>query len=372
MGLWDKIAGEFIDIIEWLEENESEVLAHRFQRYQNEIKNGAQLTVREGQAAVFVNEGKLADVFQPGRYRLETANLPILATLKGWKYGFNSPFKAEVYFISTRQRTGLKWGTANPIMLRDPEFGPVRVRAFGTYAMKVSDPRTFLQELVATDPSFETYEIAAQLRSMVLQNFTDALGKAKIAVLDLAGHYSQMGTVLLKPMNDGLGKMGLSLTQFYIENISLPPEVEAALDKRTQMGVLGDLNKYTQFQTAEAIRDAAQNPGGVAGVGAGMGAGFAIGQQMATAAAQSFQAPAAALAPSTQPPPLPTAVQFFAAINGAQAGPFDLNALAEKVRAGQVSRQTLVWKHGMASWSAADSVADLQSLFAMMPPPLPQ
>ena len=166
MGLLDKLRGEFIDIIEWTEPSNNDILCFRFPRYQNEIKNGAKLTVREGQAAVFVSEGQIADVFTPGMYTLETKNLPILSTIKGWKYGFNSPFKAEVYFVSTRQWTDKKWGTQNPVMIRDPEFGPVRVRAFGTYAFKVSDPATFLRQLVATDPSFETYEIANQLRNV--------------------------------------------------------------------------------------------------------------------------------------------------------------------------------------------------------------
>ena len=196
MGLLDKIRGEFIDIIEWTEPSHNEILAYRFPRYNNEIKMGAQLVVREGQTAVFVNEGKLADVFEPGTYTLSTQNMPILATLKGWKYGFNSPFKAEVYFIAMRQWTDQKWGTQNPIMVRDPEFGPVRIRAFGTYAMHVSDPGTFLKQLVATDPSFETWEIANQLRNVIVSRFVDAVGQLKIAVLDLAGNYDTIGKMV--------------------------------------------------------------------------------------------------------------------------------------------------------------------------------
>src|SRR5919201_1102041 len=232
MGLWDKLRGELIDIIEWTEPPGSELLAYRFPRYDNEIKYGAKLVVREGQSAAFVNEGQLADVYGPGTYTLETRNMPILSTLLGWKYGFSSPFKAEVYFVSTRRWTDQKWGTANPIMLRDPEFGPVRVRAFGTYAVQVADPATFLRQLVATDPSFETYNISNQLRNTIVARFADAIGRAKLPVLDLAG-------------------MGLALPAFYVENISLPPEVEEALDKRTKMGVLGDMSQYTKFQPAE-------------------------------------------------------------------------------------------------------------------------
>ncbi len=368
MALWDRITGEFIDIIEWTEPTQNEILAHRFTRYKNEIKNGAKLIVREGQAAAFVREGQLADVKTPGTYTLDTKNMPILSTILGWKYGFESPFKAEVYFISTRQWTDQKWGTQNPFMVRDPEFGPVRVRAFGSYAFKVTDPGTFLKELVATDPSFEAYEISAQFRNTIVSRFVDVVGSAKIPVLDLAGNYERCGKLALDRISPEIQKMGISLTQFYIENISLPPEVEAALDKRTQMSVLGNLDQYTKFQTAEAIRDAAQNPGGIAGVGAGVGAGFAVGGAMANA-----MQPQAAPAPSpAMPPPLPTAVTFFAAINGAQAGPFDLSRLGEMARAGQLTRDTLVWRAGMANWAAAGTVGELASAFAAVPPPLPQ
>src|SRR5258708_28024907 len=255
MGLLDRIRAEFIDIVEWTEPAQNEILAYRFPRYSNEIKMGAKLTVREGQAAVFVNEGKIADVFKPGMYTLETENMPILSTLKGWKYGFNSPFKAEVYFISTRQWTDQKWGTQNPIMMRDSEFGPVRIRAFGTYAFRVADPAMFLRELVATNPNLETFEVSGQLRNTIVSRFVDVVGHAKIPVLDLAGNYEQLSKLALEHIAPDLQSMGLTLTLFYIENISLPPEVEQALDKRTQMGVLGDLSQYTKYQTAGAIRD---------------------------------------------------------------------------------------------------------------------
>jgi membrane protease subunit (stomatin/prohibitin family) len=368
MGLWDKLRGELIDIIEWTEPSGSELLAYRFPRYNNEIKYGAKLTVREGQAAAFVNEGQLADVYRPGMYTLETQNMPILSTLKGWKYGFNSPFKAEVYFISTKQWTDLKWGTQNPIMLRDPEFGPVRVRAFGTYAMRVSDPATFLRQLVATDPSFETYDVSNQLRNMIVARFVDVVGQAKMPVLDLAGNYEKIGKLALERMTPELAGMGLALAQFYIENISLPPEVEQALDTRTKMGVLGNLDQYTRYQTAEAIRDAAQNPGGIAGAGAGIGAGVAIGQQMAGA----LSGAAAAAGAGSGPPPLATSVGYYLGVGGQQTGPFDVAALAGKVRDGSLTRTSLIWKPGMAAWAPAESVAELQPLFASVPPPLPR
>jgi len=375
MGLWQKITGEFIDIIEWTEPSQNEILSYRFTRYKNEIKNGAKLIVREGQAAAFVREGQLADVKGPGTYTLDTKNLPILSTILGWKYGFESPFKAEVYFISTRQWTDQKWGTQNPFMVRDPEFGPVRVRAFGTYAFKVTDPATFLRELVATDPSFEAYEVTNQFRNAIVSRFVDVIGTSKIPMLDLAGNYEKMSRLALERIAPELAKMGVSLTQFFVENISLPPEVEAALDKRSQMGILGNLDQYAKFQSAEAIRDAAQNPGGIAGMGAGIGAGLAVGQQMAGAVAGAASAPGQVTPANTQspsgPPPLPNAGTFFAAINGAQAGPFDMAGLQSQVRDGKITRGTLVWKQGMANWAAAESVPELQPLFASAPPPLP-
>jgi membrane protease subunit (stomatin/prohibitin family) len=378
MGLFDKLRGEFIDIIEWTEPSQNEILAYRFPRYNNEIKNGAKLTVREGQVAAFVREGQLADVKTPGLYTLDTNNMPILGTILGWKYGFESPFKAEVYFISTRQWTDQKWGTQNPIMMRDPEFGPIRIRAFGNYAFKVSEAATFMRELVATDPAFEAYEVTNQLRNTIVSKLVDVIGAAKMPILDLAGNYERLSQLAMQRIGPELAKMGLSITQFNVENVSLPPEVEAALDKRTQMGVLGNLDQYTKFQTAEAIRDAAQNPGGGAGLGAGFGAGMAIGNQMGAAFAPK---PATTIdatvpltpasAPQSAPPPLPMGVKYHVALAGKSAGPFELSVLQQKIQSGEIARATLVWKSGMANWVTADSVADLQPLFAHVPPPLP-
>ncbi len=371
MAIFDVFRGQFIDIIEWNEPTQNDILAYRFPRANNEIKMGAKLVVREGQSALFVNEGALSDIFlQPGTYTLTTQNLPILSTLKGWKYGFNSPFKAEVYFISMRQWTDQKWGTQNPIMLRDPEFGPVRVRAFGSYAFHVTDPATFLKQLVVTDPTFEAFEISNQLRNTIVSRFVDAMAQAKIAVLDLAGNYDKISKVAGEVIKPDLAGLGLALTSFLIENISLPPEVEQALDNRTKMGVLGDLNKYTQYRTAEAIGDAAKNPGGMSGLGAGIAAGSAMADQMRNAMNQNYGgggAPSSGMAP----PPIPQSVAFFVAVNGQQQGPFDLNTLATKSHDGSLARNTLVWKQGMPAWTPADQVPDLANLFASMPPPLP-
>jgi membrane protease subunit (stomatin/prohibitin family) len=375
MGLGAWIGGQFIDIIEFTEPSQNEILAHRFTRHKNEIKNGAKLIVREGQAAGFVKEGQLADVKLPGMYTLDTKNMPILSTILGWKYGFESPFKCEVYFISTRQWTNQKWGTQNPIMVRDPEFGPVRLRAFGTYAFKVTDPGTFLKELVATDPSFELYEISTQFRNVIVSRFVDALGGAKIPMLDLAGNYDKVSKVAMEKIAPEMAKMGISLTQFFVENISLPPEVEAALDKRSQMAVLGNLDQYAKFQTAEAMRDAAKNTGGMAGIGAGLGAGVAIGQQMGGALGSAMAAPGQVspghtASPGT-PPPVPTGAAFHAAIDGASAGPFDMTALAAQIKAGKITRKSFVWQKGMANWVAAETIPELQGLFADVPPPIP-
>ncbi len=296
MGLFDFIKGEVIDVIEWTSDSRS-TLVYRFPTKDHAIKMGAQLTVREGQAAVFINEGALADVFGPGRHELETSNLPILTKLQSWKHGFNSPFKAEVYFVSTTQTTDRKWGTQNPIPMRDPEIGPVRVRAFGSYGFKVSDPAKFIQEIVGTDGHFSVHEIDSQLRSQVVSSFTDALGESKVPVLDLAAKYRELGETMRAAMADDFTGYGLDLTAFIIENISLPPEVEKMLDKRASMGVLGDMGKYTQFQAAQALEAAANNPGGGAGDAMGMGAGIAMGQAMMNAMGGATAAAAAPAAP---------------------------------------------------------------------------
>ncbi|MCX7862370.1 MAG: SPFH domain-containing protein [Bacteroidales bacterium] len=362
MGLFDKLRGEFIDIIEWLDPT-NDTMVYRFERYQNEIKNGAKLTVRESQVAVFINEGQIADIFQPGMYTLTTENLPILSTLKGWKYGFNSPFKAEVYFINTKNFTDLKWGTPNPIMLRDPEFGPIRIRAFGNYAMKVIDPAKFIKEIVGTDGNFTTDKITEQLKNIVVTRFTDAIGEAKIPVLDMASNYDELSKYLEQKIKPEFNEYGIELTKFLVANISLPPNVEEALDKRTSMGIIGDLNKYTQFQAAESMTAAANNPSGTAGAGLGMGMGFAMANQMMNAMNQQQQ--------QNTPPPVPPQIQFYVVINGQQAGPYDINTIKQLISQNQINKQTLVWRQGMSNWDNAGNVAELQNLFGTVPPPIP-
>ncbi len=364
MGLWDKIKGELIDIIEWLDSS-NDTIVHRFERYGNEIKMGAKLVVRESQVAVFVNEGQLADIYTPGTYTLETRNMPILSTLKGWKYGFESPFKAEIYFVNTKQFTDQKWGTKNPIMLRDPEFGPVRIRAFGTYAFRVTDAGTFLKEIVGTDGSFTTDEVNKQLRNLIISRFTDIIGESKIPILDMAANYDELGEFITKRIHGDFDSYGIGVKTMLIENISLPPAVEEALDKRTSMGVLGNLNQYTQFQTANAMEKAAENPG-MAGGGMAMGMGFAMANQMGQSMNQQQQQQQA----PPGPPPLPQKT-FYVSLNGQQAGPYDTNTLKQLVQGGRVNRDTLVWTQGMASWTKAGEVPGLSGIFASVPPPLP-
>ena len=367
MGIFDALKGQLIDIIEWNDDTR-DTMVWRFPRRENEIKNGAKLIVRESQAAAFVNQGQLADVYHPGTITLETKNMPILSDLMGWKYGFNSPFKAEVYFVSTKVFSDRKFGTKNPIMLRDSEFGMVRLRAFGNFSIRISDPATFIKQIAGTSGQFTLDELDEQLRDMVSSRFADALGQSKIPALDLAGNYSQLGQLMSTKMATDFQPYGLTLVNLFVENISLPPEVEAAMDKRTSMGVIGNLQAYTQYQTAEAIPDAAKASGGLAGSAAGMALGINMGNAMAAGMAGANQA--STTGPSA-PPPLPSAVAYFIALGGAQAGPFAMSALAEKVSGGQLTRDTLVWKQGMPQWTAASAVADLKSLFDNVPPPLP-
>src|SRR6266852_873338 len=285
MGILDRLSpsAQFIEVIEWLD-NTGDTMMYRFPVHDQEIKNGAQLIVRESQAAVFVHEGQIADVFGPGRFSVEGGNTPILSKLGAWKTGFNSPIKSEVYFVNTKQFTDLKWGTSNPVMMRDADFGMVRLRAFGIYSMRVADPREMIKQIAGTNARFVTEDIEGQLRRTMVSAFSDSLAESKIAALDLASNYDELSAFTRNKLNDEFKSLGLELTKFTVENISLPEEVEAAMDKRTSMGVIGDVGRYAQFQAADAMRDAAQNTGGgAAATGAGLGAGFAIGNAMAGA-----------------------------------------------------------------------------------------
>lgn len=281
MGILNMIKGQLIDVIEWTD-NSGKTMVHKYDMNGKEIMMGAQLTVRESQVAIFVNEGEIADVFEPGRYELQTSNMPVLTALKSWKYGFNSPFKADVYFINTKQFLDMKWGTSNPVMMRDAEFGMIRLRAFGIYSFRVSDPVTFLKEVFGTAALFTVEGVEGQIKRTLVSGLSDAIAESKIPALDLAANYDELANYAMQSINPKLAALGLTLCSFIIENISLPEEVEKTMDKRTSMGVLGNLDQYAKYQAAEAIREAANNDGnGIAGMGVGMGAGAAMGQMFA-------------------------------------------------------------------------------------------
>jgi membrane protease subunit (stomatin/prohibitin family) len=366
MGFVNKLRGELVDIIEWSDDSRN-TLVWRFPRYQNEIKNGARLVVRPGQSAIFVDRGRVADVFQPGSYELVTKNIPILTTLRGWEYGFNSPFKAEVYFVATRQVTDLKWGTPHPVLLRDPEFGPLRVRAFGTYALRASRPEALLTELVGTDGSFEADEIEVLLRSIVASEFSSMVSTTEISVVDLASNYGrlseQLREAVLKKIDD---EYGLDLPQLLIVNISVPEQVERALDARSSMGVIGDMNRYQQYQLGVSIPTAAANPaGGLAGAGVGLGMGMAI------AGLGTATGPSRSPLPLIPPTPEADPTLWHVASGGKTFGPFSIGQLGQAVAAGQLSGETMVWSVGMESWTPMSHVPRLSILFAPPPPPPP-
>ena len=369
MGLFDRLRNELIDIVEWVDDSRH-TLVWRFPRYRNEIKNGAQLIVRPGQMAIFVHRGELADVFEPGHYTLSTDNLPLLSTLQGWKYGFESPFKAEIYFVSTRQITDLKWGTPNPILLRDPDFGPVRLRAFGTYAMRASDPAALLREIVGTDSSLEADEVSELMRSIIVTSFSDMLGESKIAALDLASNYHELSEQLRRTALERVDdEYGLDVPQLFIVNISLPEEVEKAIDTRSSMGAIGDLQAYQQYQMGRAMLEAAENPsGGGASEGLGLGVGLAMANRMGLPGGAAAPGAGGAALPAPPPPP-----SWYIAENGQSAGPFTPDQLAQAAAGGRLTGETLVWAPHVKNWTKAGEVAELTPVFGPpAPPPLPQ
>lgn len=379
MGIFDKIkeklSNEFIDIVEWLDYTD-DTIAHRFERYQNEIKNGAKLIVREGQAAVFINEGQLADVFKPGTYDLTTQNLPILSTLKGWKYGFNSPFKAEVYFVNTHLFTDEKWGTKNPITLSDERFGLVEIRAFGTYAYKIADPGKFIVDIVGTDNNFTNFEINEHLKSLIATRFTDTVGEANLPIELYAANTSELSETCKEVMLPEFLSVGISLERFFIENVSMPEDLKKEIFEYSRLDKI-DLDKLTRFKTAKAIEAAANNDGGTAGAGMGMGMGFVMAQQMGNMMnpqmgnQQNMQQQNQQAAAAT-PPPMPQAVQYFYALNGAQTGPVPYEQLRSLFAGRTINRDTLIWKSGMDGWKALNEVEELKNfLGGNTPPPLP-
>ena len=296
MGFFSK---QFIDVIHWTEAGEG-ILAYRFPMEDMEIQNGGRLTVRDSQLAVFVNEGQIADVFRPGLYTLSTHTLPLLTNLMNWDKAFLSPFKSDVYFYSTRLQNDQKWGTATPITIRDKEFGAVRARAYGIYSYRIGDARVFYQKVSGTTPMYRVSELEGQLRNTIVGRMTDMFGNSSIDFLDMAGNQARLGGLMLEAMRPVFGDLGLQLETFTVESISLPEELQKMLDQRISMNMLGDMNRYTQFQMAQSMPIAAANEGaGGAGMGMSLGAGLAMGQQMMNA----MHPPAQSGTPASTPPP---------------------------------------------------------------------
>ena len=369
--VFDFLRGEFIDVISWTDDSR-DTMVWRFERRGNAIKYGAKLTVREGQAAVFIHEGQLADIFGPGLYELETNNMPLLTTLQHWDHGFKSPFPSEIYFVNTTRFNDQKWGTKNPIIARDPEFGAVRLRAYGSYSMRVADPAKFMTEIVGTDGEFTADEISFQIRNVIVQEFSRLIAASGIPVLDMAANTADLGKIVSDAIAPKIADYGLVLPEFYIENISLPDEVEKVLDKRTSIGIVGDLDKYMQFNAAESLANPATGAGSAMGAGmaAGLGIGLArnIGPWGAAPEAASQPSPAAA---GVAPPPLPAAQKLWhLAVDGAATGPYGESELKSLLATGKLTGATLVWSAGMEGWKTA-AETELARLIHDLPPPLP-
>ena len=351
MALLDKLRAEFVDIVEWIDDDRR-TLAWRCPRYHNQIKQGAQLIVRPGQVALFVHRGKIGDVFQPGTHRLETGNLPVLSTLQGWSHGFDSPFKAEVYFVATRQVTELKWGTPQPVLVRAPDFGPLRVRAFGTYTLRALDPRALVRELVGTSEQFEAAEIGVLMRGIIGSVFAELVASAGLSVVDLTRHYAELSERLRAAVAARIDdEYGLAVPQLYIVNVSVPEEVEQAIDARASLGMIGDVDVSQRYQVAQSAPVAAANPaGGLAGAGVGLGMGMAYAGQ-------------------SVPPVPPGAGRVWHAISGGRTqGPWTGAQLQQAIARGELSGDSLLWTAGMTAWTAARQVPELAALF---PPPAP-
>jgi excisionase family DNA binding protein len=372
MSLLNIITKQLIEVIEWTDDSR-DTLSYRWPDEDKEIKNGAQLIVRESQQVQFVSAGQFADLFQPGKHTLSTQNVPILSTLQGWKYGFQSPFKCDVYYLNTRLFTGNKWGTANPVMMRDKDFGVVRIRAFGSYDFRIVEAPKFLKEVAGTDQNFRLDEFADTMRSRIISVFTEALAKAQIPVLDVATRYSDLGEALLQLINPAMReKYGLEISSFILENVSVPPEVEQAIDKRSSMGAIGNLNDYVKYQMGQAMAAGGegsaaaampatmamgfgmaqemmrsmQTPAGTAGVGtAGVGAA-APADPFSPAAAQAAQSPAAA-------PASAAALQVLTPEQVAQVLGVGLDDVMSEIEAGHLKARKIG-----SSWRIAQSALD--------------
>ncbi len=374
MGLWQKLSdhakAQFLDVIEWLDDSKT-TLVYRFPVFNQAIQDGGKLVVREGQAGVFVAEGKLSDVFAPGTYELSTRTKAIAGFFESIKYGLNMPYKGDIYFVSTRQNLDQKWGTANPIILRDKDLGVVRLRAFGSFAYRITDPAVFLREIVGTNGWFTTDEINGQLKRKLVSALADTIGESKIPLLDLVAQYMDLGDALRQRLTGWFQEnYGITLTDFVVENISVPPEVEKMLDKRSSMAIVGDMNAYTQFQAANAIEQAASRPGGGGAfmeAGLGLAMGGTMGAQMGRAAASggAFN-PQQGLGPP--PPPAGEVRYHYTGPSGqGEYSAREVAALVAKDRSATHS----VWVTGWPAWRPWSEVSELTALLPPAPPPVP-
>lgn len=382
MGIWDTLKGhakaQFLDVIQWMEDDRK-TLVYRFPVFNQAIQDGGKLVVREGQAAVFMNEGQISEVFGPGTYELSTRTKAIASFFESIAYQFNYPYKGDIFFVSTRRFTEQRWGTPNPVMMRDAQLGAVRLRAFGIYSYRITDPAAFLRELVGNVGLFTTDEIQGQFKRKLQSAFSDTVGEAQIPVLELAAQYMDIGEALRDKMNPWFGEnYGIQLTDFVVENISLPPEVEKMLDKRTSMGLVGDMGAYTQFQAANAMESAAGRPGAGAGgnpmldAGMGLAMGGVMGRQMMNAQAGGTEPydPTQGLggAPTPPPPPGSEAFHYHGPSGQEQLSAADIAQRVAADRAGSHS----VWAAGWSGWKPWSEVAEIARLVPpAAPPPAP-
>jgi len=395
MGFWDWVKGQFIDVIEWLDDSH-DILVYRFERYGNEIKYGAKLIVRPGQVAIFVSEGKIGDIFKPGTYVLETKNLPILTSLQHWDHGFNSPFKAEVYFISTARFTNLKWGTKGQIVIPDPTFGTVPIRAYGSYEIRVKDPVKFLREVVGTDGLFTTDEIKGQLNNLIASNLPKAIGEFGISVRELAFHYRELGEKVREYLQSLFENYGLNLEQLVIENVSLPDRIVKAIEERVSQNIIGNLDNYIKYKMAEGLEKGGDSSS-IVGMGVAMGMASQMGklfggdgkagvtgQSTGTGwegggagisgqpgVSQPGITQSRSIQPETSqsgltPPPPPGAESYYIAKGSKTFGPYSVNTLREMVLRGEINGDTYIWKPGMGEWKRLQEVKP-----ELLPPPPP-
>jgi len=357
MGLFDWLFGQFIDIIEWKDDS-SNTIVWRYPRGDGSIKYGAKLIVRESQVAVFVDKGEIADILGPGVYELETSNLPILTDLQHWDHGFESPFKADVYFINTKLFSNLKWGTKNPIILRDPEFKMIRLRAYGTYEFRVSDYVKFLKDVVGTDGHFTTEELEERLSNLIVTKLADALGEHKESILDLAASYDDFAEYIKKHLQSEFEKYGLELVQILVENISLPKEVEEAIDKRSSREIAGDLNEHLKYQSAESLEG-----NSAASEITSLATGIAMAKEVSQALNQNQSTPT--------PPPIPAQVQYFIVKNQKATGPYTKDDIASMLLNGELNESSFIWREGLENWQKLKE-SELKELLSSMPPKIPQ